>query len=72
MIAYHKRLVCPLHDELAGEVLPSELAGLWDEVEAENSFFCAAVARLSKATEKLAMKLEKLPAALPEKATAPA
>jgi len=43
-------------EDLTGDVLPSELAALWDAVEAENSFFCAAMTRLVKAAGSLVEK----------------
>ena len=33
--------------ELGGDVLPSDLAALWDAVEGENPFFCATLARVA-------------------------
>lgn len=41
-------------EELAGEVTPSELAGLWEAVEAENPFFLQALERLGALGQRAA------------------
>ena len=63
-------------EDLAGEVTPSELVGLWEAVEAENPSFLQALERLGVLGQRAARIREGAsalpPASLPAQDTAPA